>query len=109
MAYLFLMCAIVFEVIATTALKASAEFTRLVPSLITIVGYTLAFYCLSLSLRGIPIGIAYAVWSGIGMVLIALVQVFYFRQPLDLPAMAGMALILSGVCVMNLFSKSFSH
>ncbi|TXL75973.1 QacE family quaternary ammonium compound efflux SMR transporter [Vineibacter terrae] len=109
MSYVYLGIAIVSEVIATSALKASEEFSRLVPSIIVVVGYGVAFYFLSLTLRTIPVGIAYAIWSGVGIVLIALVGLLWFRQALDLPAIIGMALIIAGVVVVNLFSKSVPH
>ena len=107
--YLYLGIAIVCEVIATSALKASAEFTRLVPSIIVVIGYGVAFYCLALTLRTIPVGIAYAIWSGIGIVLIALVGWLWFRQSLDLPAIIGLGLIIAGVVVVNAFSRSVPH
>lgn len=109
MNYVYLGIAIVSEVIATSALKASAGFSRLVPSIVVVIGYAVAFYCLSLTLRTIPVGIAYALWSGIGIVLIALVGVVWFSQSLDLPALLGMGLIVSGVVVVNVFSKSVAH
>lgn len=109
MNYAYLFAAIVCEVVATSALRAAEGFTRLWPSLIVVVGYGLAFYCLSLAMRSIPVGIAYAIWSGIGIVLIALIGWVVYRQPLDLPAVLGMALILIGVLVINLFSKTTSH
>ncbi len=109
MNYLYLGLAIVSEVIATTALKASEEFSRLVPSIIVVLGYAVAFYFLSLTLRTIPVGIAYAIWSGVGIVLIALVGVVWFRQSLDAPAIIGMALIIAGVVVVNVLSKSVPH
>lgn len=109
MGYLYLLLAIVSEVIGTTALKMSEGFTRVVPSTVVALGYGSAFFFLGLVLRTIPIGVAYAVWSGLGIVLIALIGHFHFRQPLDLPAVAGMALIVAGVLVMNLFSKSLPH
>ncbi|GAA0768284.1 SMR family transporter [Ideonella azotifigens] len=109
MTYLCLGIAIVGEVVATTALKASESFTRLGPSALTVAGYALAFYCLSLSLRALPTGIAYAIWSGAGIVLISLISWLVYRQSLDLPAVVGMALILAGVLVINLFSKSVAH
>jgi small multidrug resistance pump len=90
-------------------LKASNEFTRLVPSLVVVGGYALAFYCLTLTLRTIPVAIAYAIWSGVGIVLVALVGVFWLRQPLDLPAVVGMGLIVAGVVVVNGFSRSAMH
>jgi small multidrug resistance pump len=107
--YLYLAIAIVSEVIGTSALKASNEFTRVVPSLITLVAFLTAFYFLSLTLRTIPVGIAYAIWSGVGIVLISLIGRFVFGQVLDLPALLGMGLIVAGVLVINLFSKVAGH
>ena len=97
------------EVIATSALKASDGFSRLWPSVITVVGYCIAFYCLSLTLRHMPVGVAYAVWSGLGVVLITAVSWIMFGQKLDAAALLGMGLIVAGVIVMNVFSKSVSH
>jgi len=108
-AYLYLGIAIVSEVIGTAALNASAGFTRLWPSLVTIAGYGIAFFCLSLTLRSIPVGIAYAIWSGVGIVLISIVGLLWFRQALDLPAVAGIGLIIAGVLVINLFSRTVTH
>ncbi|HSV59861.1 MAG TPA: SMR family transporter [Variovorax sp.] len=107
--YAYLAVAIVTEVIATSCLKASDSFTRLWPSLATVLGYAVSFYFLSLTLRVIPTGIAYAIWSAVGIVLISLVAWLWFGQSLDGPAIAGMALIIAGVLVINLFSKSVSH
>ncbi|GKT21607.1 SMR family transporter [Acidovorax sp. SUPP3334] len=107
--YLILGLAIAMEVGGTTALKASDGFTRLVPSLITGVAYAASFYALSLVLKTIPVGVAYAIWSGVGIVLISVVGWVVFNQRLDLPAMLGMALIIAGVLVVNLFSKSAGH
>jgi small multidrug resistance pump len=109
MNYVYLFAAIVSEVIATSALKAAESFSRFWPSVIVIVGYGLAFYCLSLTMRTIPIGIAYAIWSGVGIVLIALVGLLFYRQPLDAPALIGMAFILAGVLIINVFSKTAGH
>lgn len=109
MTYLYLAIAIVSEVIATSALKASAEFTKLLPSIVVIVGYCVAFYFLTLVLRSIPVGITYAIWSGLGIVLITLMGVFVYREIPDLPALIGMALIVAGVVVINLFSKTTAH
>jgi small multidrug resistance pump len=109
MAYLYLAIAILAEVIGTSALKASREFTSLIPSLIVVVGYGVAFYFMTLALRSIPIGITYAVWSGIGIVLIALVGAFLYEEIPDLPAMIGMGLIITGVAVIHVFSKTVSH
>ena len=108
-AYLSLAIAIVAEVIATSALRASTGFTVLVPSAIAIVGYVVAFYFLSLTLRTMPVGIAYALWSGVGIVLISFAGWLIYRQVLDAPALIGMALIGAGVIVINLFSKSTVH
>jgi small multidrug resistance pump len=107
--WLFLLIAIVAEVIATSALKASEGFTKWGPSAVVVVGYAAAFYCLSLTLRTIPVGVAYAVWSGLGIVLITGFAWIYFGQKLDAPALVGMALILCGVIVMNVFSKATAH
>jgi small multidrug resistance pump len=109
MVYLYLLVAIVSEVIGTSALKASEGFTKLGPSLLTVAGYGFAFYFLSLTLAAIPVGVAYAVWSGVGVVLIALVGFLWFDQTLDAPALIGLALILAGVLTINLFSSSVSH
>jgi small multidrug resistance pump len=108
-AYLSLAIAIVAEVVATSALRASTGFTVLVPSAIAIVGYVVAFYFLSLTLRTMPVGIAYALWSGVGIVLISFAGWLIYKQVLDAPAIIGMALIGAGVIVINLFSKSTVH
>ena len=107
--FLFLAVAIVFEIVATSALKKSEEFTKLIPSIITIVGYFGAFYFLSFAIRTIPIGIAYAIWSGVGIVLITIIGAVFFKQIPDLPAIIGLALILIGVIVINVFSKTTAH
>lgn len=107
--WIYLAIAIVAEVIATSALKASNEFTRLVPTIIVVTGYLTAFYFLTLSLRVIPVGIAYAIWAGLGIVLIAVISWIMYGQKLDLPALLGMGLIISGVLVINLFSKTGGH
>jgi small multidrug resistance pump len=101
--------AIVAEVIATSALKASDGFSRLWPSVLVVVGYAVAFYCLSLVLRAIPVGVAYAIWSGLGIVLITLVAFVLYGQKIDLAGLIGMGLIVAGVLVLNLFSKSSVH
>jgi len=106
---LLLLLAILAETAATTALKAAAGFTRPLPSLLTVAGYAVSFYCLSLALRSIPIGVAYAIWSGIGIVLVSLLAWLLYRQALDLPALIGIALILAGVAVINLFSRASGH
>lgn len=107
--YAYLATAILTEVIATSFLKQSNGFTRLVPTLIVGVGYVISFYCLSLALRGIPTGVAYAIWSGIGIVLITAISWVIQGQKLDAAALAGMALIIAGVIVMNVFSKTAGH
>lgn len=108
MKWLYLSIAILAEVIGTSALKSAEGFTRLIPSVVVVIGYGLAFYFLSLTLKSIPVGIAYAIWSGVGIVLISLTGYFLYKQSLDLPAILGMSLIISGVIVLNLFSKSVS-
>lgn len=107
--WLLLAIAIVAEVVATSALKSSEGFTKLVPSAVVIVGYGVAFYFLSVVLKTIPVGVAYAVWSGLGIVLIAAVAWFFHGQKLDVWAMVGMGLIISGVAVLNLLSKASVH
>ena len=109
MNYVLLAIAIVSEVIGTTFMKQSEGFTKLVPSLFTAIAYVVAFYCLSLTLKTIPTGVAYAIWSGCGIVLIAAVAWIVQGQKLDVPAIAGMGLIVAGVVVMNLFSKAAAH
>ena len=109
MTYLYLITAIVFEVIGTAALQASEQFTRPKPLILTAFGYIVAFYFLSLVLRTMPVGIAYAIWSGLGVVLITLVGLVWFGQRLDAPAIAGLALIITGVAIINLFSKTVVH
>lgn len=109
MGYIFLAISIIAEVVATSALKASNEFTRLIPSVIVVVGYGVAFYSLSIVLKTIPVGLAYAIWAGLGIVLLSIVGAVLFGQKLDFPAIIGMLLIVSGVVVMNVFSNSVSH
>ncbi len=104
MSYLYLAIAIVAEVIGTSALKAAEGFTRLLPSLVVVIGYGTAFYFLSLTLKVIPVGIAYAIWSGVGVALITLIGWVLFKQRLDAPALAGLALIVAGVVVIHFFS-----
>lgn len=106
MAYFYLGIAILAEVVGTTALKASNEFTNLMPTLIMILGYSIGFYFMTLSIRTIPIGISYALWSGIGIVLIVIAGIFFYQQIPDLAAIVGMALIITGVLVIYLFSNT---
>ncbi|AVZ86021.1 MULTISPECIES: multidrug efflux SMR transporter [unclassified Acinetobacter] len=107
--WLILFIAIVAEVIATSALKSSEGFTKPMASIVVVLGYMIAFYCLSLTLKTIPVGIAYAVWSGVGIVLITTVAWIVFDQKLDVWGIVGIALIMSGVLVLNLLSKTSSH
>ncbi|NWO06284.1 MAG: QacE family quaternary ammonium compound efflux SMR transporter [Alteromonadaceae bacterium] len=107
--WLFLALAIIAEVVGTSALKSSEGFTRLGPTTVVVIGYVVAFYFLALAIKVIPVGIAYAVWAGLGIVLISLIGWLVFQQKLDAPAVLGMGLILSGVLVINLFSGSASH
>ena len=107
--WLFLFIAIIAEVIATSALKSSEGFTKPIASIVVVLGYMIAFYCLSLTLKTIPVGIAYAVWSGVGIVLITTVAWFVFDQKLDVWGIVGIALITSGVLILNLLSKMSSH
>jgi len=107
--WLYLGVAIVSEVVATSALKAAEGFTRLLPSLVVVVGYGIAFYCLSVVLRTLPLGVTYAIWSGVGVALVALVGWLVYRQSLDLAAVIGLTLIVAGVIVLNVFSKTVAH
>jgi len=107
--YVYLVVAILAEVVATSALKATEQFTRLWPSVIVVVGYGIAFFCLALVLRTIPVGIAYAIWSGLGIVLVSVAGAVFYRQIPDLPAILGILLIVAGVAVIQLLSKSVPH
>ncbi|HSX76870.1 SMR family transporter [Shinella sp. S4-D37] len=107
--YAVLVVAIVFEVLGTSAMQAAQHFTRLVPTAMMVVCYAIAFFFLSWSLRFVPVGIAYAIWSGLGIVLISAVGYFVFGQKLDFAAIVGLGLIIAGVLVLNLFSKSTFH
>ena len=109
MHYIFLVVAVAAETIGTTALQASQQFTRLVPSLIVLFAYGFSFYMLGLTLKVMPVGIVYAIWSGLGIVLIALIGYVVFGQRLDLPAVLGMGMILAGILVIHLFSSSSGH
>jgi small multidrug resistance pump len=107
--WVYLLTAISAEIGATSALKASERFTHLTPSVLVVLGYGVAFYFLSLTLDTIPVGISYAIWSGVGIVFISLISWRFFDQSLDAPAIVGIALIISGVVVINLLSKTASH
>lgn len=107
--FLWLAIAIVAEVVATSTLRASGSFTRLLPSLVVVLGYCISFYCLSMTLRSMPVGLVYAIWSGAGIVLVTLVAIVVYGQVPDWPAVLGIALIVEGVAVLNLFSKMQAH
>ncbi|MBS99554.1 MAG: QacE family quaternary ammonium compound efflux SMR transporter [Oceanospirillaceae bacterium] len=107
--WMFLVIAITAEVVATTSLKASDGFSRLWPSVVVVVGYGLSFYFLALTLKTIPVGVAYAVWSGLGVVLVTAIAWLVYEQKIDLPGAIGMGLILTGVLTLNLFSKTGVH
>lgn len=109
MPYVFLAVAIIAEVIGTSALKASEGFSKTIPSIVTVVAYGAAFYCLSITLKTVPVGVAYAIWSGVGVALIAIVGWIMFGQKLDAAAIIGMGLIVAGVVVMQVFSKASGH
>ncbi|MEL6691144.1 MAG: multidrug efflux SMR transporter [Pseudomonadota bacterium] len=108
-AYVYLIAAIVFETIGTSALQASQQFTRFGPSVIVVIAYGVSFFLLALSLKTIPVGIAYAIWSALGIVMIACIGWVIFGQRLDAPALLGLAMIIGGVAVIHLFSKSVGH
>ena len=107
--YIYLATAIVAEVVATSALKSSAGFSKLLPSIVVVAGYGTAFYFLSLTLRTMPIGIVYAVWSGVGVALISVIGWLVFKQSMDLAAIIGITLIVLGVVILNVFSKVSVH
>lgn len=107
--YLLLILAILAETVGTTALQASQQFTRLWPSVMVVVGYALSFYLLALTLKYMPVGVVYAVWSGLGIVFIAIIGFAVFGQRLDLPAVLGMVLILGGIAIIQLFSDTTPH
>ena len=107
--YVYLFIAIVTEVIATSALKSAEEFTKFWPSVVVVVGYLASFYFMMLVLRTLPVGVTYAIWSGVGIVLVTVMAMVLYQQTPDLPAILGMALIIAGVVVIHLFSKTVSH
>ncbi|WP_185827614.1 DMT family transporter [Halomonas nitroreducens] len=109
MAYVYLALAIIAEVVATSSLKASQEFTRFWPSMVVVVGYGLAFYTLTLALRSLPVGIAYAFWAGLGIVLVTLIGFLVYGERPDLPAVLGLAMIVGGVVVIQAFSSVAAH
>lgn len=109
MKYLYLLLAIAFEILGTSSLQESQQFTKWKPSILVVVGFGLAFFFLSASLKYLPLGIVYALWAGIGIVAISLISVFRFKQSLDLPAVIGILLIVIGVVIIQLFSKVKTH
>jgi len=109
MAWIYLAAAIFFETVGTTALQASQQFTRLAPSIVVVVSYALAFYLLSFVLRFMPVGVVYAIWSGLGICFITAIAWIVFGQKLDLPAVIGLALIIGGIVVIQVFSKAAHH
>ncbi len=108
-AYFFLLVAVIAETIGTTSLQASQQFTRLWPSILVVVGYGFAFYFMALTLKYMPVGIVYAIWSGLGIFLIAMIGFVVFGQKLDWPAILGLVMILAGILVIHLFSKTAGH
>ena len=109
MKYLYLVLAIILEVIGSSFMKASDGFTKVLPSVIVVVAYLICFYLLSLTLKFFPLGVVYAIWGGLGIVLTAIVSVTVFKQSMDLPAIIGVVMIVVGVLVMNVFSKTVGH
>ncbi len=109
MNYIYLSIAIVVEVAATSALKASDGFTKMLPTIVVIGGYGIAFYLLSIIVKTLPVGLTYAIWAGLGIILVAIVGAVLYKQVPDLPAIIGMTLIVAGVVIINLFSKMTSH
>ena len=107
--YLILALAVLFETVGTTALKASEQFTKVGPSIVVILAYAISFYLLSITLRTMSVGIVYALWSGLGIVMIATIGWIVFGQKLDLAALAGLAMIIGGIVVIHLFSNSVTH
>ena len=108
-AYFYLIAAVLFETIGTTALQASQQFTRLWPSLLVVLAYGMSFFLLSITLKSMPVGVVYALWSGLGIVLIALIGFALFGQKLDLAAILGLAMIIGGIAVIQLFSNTTTH
>ena len=109
MKWIYLIIAIITEVIATSALKESEGFTKAIPSLIVIIGYSMTFYFMSLTLRDMSVGITYAIWSGMGILLITLIGYFRYNQMLDAPAVLGMSLIALGIIILRFFSNSVDN
>ncbi|MDR1583487.1 MAG: multidrug efflux SMR transporter [Prevotellaceae bacterium] len=108
-AVIFLILAIIFETVGTTFMKSSEQFTKLVPSVIMVIAYIACFYCLSIPIKTVPVGIVYAIWSAVGIVLITVVSAVVFKQIPDTPAITGCILIVAGVVIINVFSKTIGH
>ena len=109
MQFVYLFIAVIAETVGTSAIQASKQFTRFWPSVVVVIGFAIAFYFLSLTLKTMPVGIMYAMWSGLGIVLISLIGLFVFGQKLDLPALLGMAMIVAGIVIIHLFSTTSTH
>ncbi len=109
MQFVYLFIAVIAETVGTSAIQASQQFTRFWPSVVVVIGFAIAFYFLSLTLKTMPVGIMYAMWSGLGIVLISLIGLFVFGQKLDLPALLGMAMIVAGIVIIHLFSTTSTH
>ena len=107
--FVILFFAILSEVIATSSLKYSEGFTKPIPSVVVAVGYGLSFYLLSIALKTMPIGVAYAIWSGVGLVLTVIAGIILWRETLDWARVTGIVLILAGIVLINVFSKSAAH
>ena len=107
--YFYLIIAVVAETIGTTALQASVQFSRFWPSVLVVVAYAVSFYLMALTLKFMPVGIVYAIWSGLGIVSIAAIGFVMFGQRLDIPALLGLAMIIGGIVVIHLFSNSATH
>ena len=107
--YLYLLIAVIAETVGTSSLQASQQFTRFWPSVFVVLAYSVSFYLLALTLKYMPVGIMYAIWSGLGIILISLIAYFYFGQRLDLPAILGLGMIVAGIVVINVFSKTALH
>ena len=109
MHYVYLIFAVLAETVGTSALQASQQFTRVWPSLIVVVSYAISFFLLSMTLKVMPVGVVYAIWSGLGIMFIAIIGWVLFRQSLDLPAVIGLCMIIGGICIIQLFSSSTTH
>ncbi|MBL3704522.1 QacE family quaternary ammonium compound efflux SMR transporter [Sulfitobacter sp. BDSS02] len=107
--YVYLIMAVLAETVGTSALQASQQFTRFWPSLIVVISYAISFFLLSMTLRVMPVGVVYAIWSGLGILFIAIIGWVLFRQSLDLPAVIGLCMIIGGICIIQLFSSSTTH